>query len=69
MNILDNLTKTPNLKKCFGRGGEWEGWGGGGGKRLKKKSMSEFFRGVGGGGGGRGAKFFFDLTKWQRIQI
>ena len=45
MNILDNLTKTPNLKKYFGQGGEWEG----GGKRLKKIQIS------GGGGGGSGS--------------
>ena len=46
MNILDNLTKTPNLKKCFGRGGNLGGEGEG--KRFKKISKSEFFRGWGG---------------------
>ena len=35
MNVLDNLTKTPNLKKMFWAGREVGGGGGGGGGRAR----------------------------------
>ena len=51
MNVLDNLTKTPNLKKMFWAGREVGGGGGRGrgeGKRFKKYPNLNFLGGWGG---------------------